>query len=296
MTTDEEQTPEPVQLPMAPNIVRGAAQAELDRLDSFIPHLKKEDWAKPSAVSGWTVGDVVTHLNLGLLLYGPILSAAVSGKGPGGMWEKVGEITKAVAPTASPALNAINSAIPRLVDRTLSQDFIKGQLLSSSRSFRSKLDRIDSHDYGRIIPYMGPWPLPFFLSYVVDELAIHRWDMASPLDSTAHLGEEARSVLPWYYWAGTPFMLRIPRQITGTVQASLDSPAVRMWWAMTSEGTKQGIGEAESPDVAITGESGTFILALAGRIVPDRALRTTSLTATGDATLARAFLDSWKIL
>jgi hypothetical protein len=143
---------------------------------------------------------------------------------------------------------------------------------------------------------MGPWPLPFFLSYLVDELAVHRWDMATPLDPTAHLSEEARNVLPWFFWSGTPFMLRIPKQITGTVQVSLDDPAVRMWWAMASDGTKQGVDEAENPDVAITGQSGTFVLAVAGRLAPEHALRTTSLTATGDATLARAFLGSWKIL
>ncbi len=299
MTGEEEgqTSPEPAQLPMAPSHVRTATLTELGRLGSLVQDLTLEDWTKPSAVAGWTIGDVVAHLNLALALSGRLLNAAAAGKGSGRVWKTVDQLSQKVAPVATSAFNAINSALPRAIDRALSPEVIKAQFATSSRTFQDRLRRINPADYTRPIYYRGsPWPLSFFLAAVVDELAVHGWDMASRLDPQAHLSADARSVLPWFFWSGTPFMLHLPKQTRGTIQVSLVDPSLEMWWSLTETEVKQGVGTAPQPDVRLTGASGTFVLALTGRIPPQDALRSTSLQASGREELAQAFLGAWTLL
>ncbi|MBV9282051.1 MAG: maleylpyruvate isomerase N-terminal domain-containing protein, partial [Chloroflexi bacterium] len=212
MTDEEQTTPEPAQLPMDPSQVRTATVAELGRLDAFVQGLSLDSWSKPSAVPGWTVGDVVAHLNLVLALSGRLVDAVVSGKGSGSVWRALDRVGQRVGPVAGRAFDALNTSLPRVIDRALSPEVIKGQLATSARTFGEKLARVESGDYTRPVYYRGgPWPLSFFLSAVLAELAIHGWDIASRLDPHAHLSDDARLVLPWFFWSGTPFMLRLPK-------------------------------------------------------------------------------------
>jgi uncharacterized protein (TIGR03083 family) len=297
MTDGEEATPEPAQLPVAPGSVRTAVLAELGRLGAVVQDLTLDDWSKPSAVEGWSIGDVVAHLNLALGLSGRLLDAVVAGRGSGRVWKTVGEFSKKFGPIASPAVNAVNRTLPRVIDRALSPEVIKAQFAASSRTLQEKILRVGANDYTRPVYYRGgPWPLSFFLAAIVDELAVHGWDIRSRLDPQAHLSEDARAVLPWFFWSGTPFMLQMPKQMEGTIQATLSDPAFEMWWRVTASGAEQGVGQAGEPDVTLGGTSGTFVLTLAGRIPVGDALHTTSLSASGNDSLARAFLGAWRIL
>jgi uncharacterized protein (TIGR03083 family) len=295
MTEEQQADAAPPQLPVLPSGIKEAVQAEIVGLATFVKDLSLTDWEKPSATAGWSLGDVVAHLDLALGLYGRVLDAIVAGHGAGTAWRAFGQLTKRAAPLGSSVFNAINSALPRMMGGALSPEVLKGQFEANCRGLREKLDRIEPQDYTRPAHYMGrPWPLSFFLAAVVNELAIHGWDMRSRLDSDAHIGAEARAVLPWFYWGGTSYMFHQPSDLRGTIQVVLDDPAAMLWWAVGAESI-QGAGEATSPDVTISGESGTFVLVLAGRIKADDALRTTSLTAAGNEDLARTFLSAWKI-
>jgi len=241
---------EPAQLPVAPGSVRTAALAELGRLGDLVQKLTLADWPKPSAVSGRSIGDVVAHLNLALAVSGRLINAVTAGKGSGRVWKTIDQLGQKVAPVAGPAFNAINSALPRAIDRALSPEVIKGQCATSSRTCRDTLSRVVSEDYTRPVYYRGdPWPLSFFLAAMVNELAIHGWDIASRLDPQAHLSEDARSVLPWFFWSGTPFMLRLPKGTIGTVQVVLSDPQAEMWWELRQVEPAQGSGRAARADV-----------------------------------------------
>lgn len=296
MTNETEAEPEPAHLLVAPNQVRKAALQELTDLAAFVARLTDKEWTKASAVSEWSIGDVIAHLNLALGLYGRVLDAAFAGHGGGKAWKVFADLTKKVGPSASSAFNAVNSAIPKAISGALSAEVIQGQYAAGTRKLRKRVERVGSQDYTRPIYYMGrPWPLSFFLAAVVNELAIHGWDMKSQVDIDAHLGDDARAVLPWFYWGGTPFMFRPPAGLRGTVQAMLVDPSVAMWWSIDANGVKQGAGEVKA-DVTISGETGTFVLALAGRISPEDALRATSITAEGDEELARKLLGNWRLV
>jgi uncharacterized protein (TIGR03083 family) len=297
MTAQESEQAEPVQLPIAPGTARDATLAELDKLVAFVRGLELSEWSKPSAATPWTVGDVITHLNLALGLYNRLLSTVSKGGGGGSVWKAFGQITKAMAPAAAPAFDAINRELPRVLDRALAPEVRRGQFEASARTFRERLTGLDSKDFTRPVYYIGgPWPLSFFLTWILNEMAIHRWDMTSPRDPGAGLDEPARNMLPWFYWSATPFMLHLPKGTTGSIQVSLPDAGAEMWWRAGDKGVEQGVSRTTQPDVTITGHPSVFVLTLAGRIPADDALEKTPLTATGNTDLAKAFLRGWRIL
>lgn len=297
MSSTEEENGQPAQLPMVPDRVRQAAIAELDRLVTFVQSLSVSDWSRPSAAEGWTIGDVVAHLSLALRFEGQVLTSAGTGRAERGLWKTVGELSRTVTPAVAPAFHAVNSALPKLIDKTLTREAILARFSNAAGSLREKLDGVLPADYTKQVTYVGgTWPLSFFLAAVLNELAIHRWDIEGTLDPHARLDDDARTVLPWFYWSGTPFMLRPPQGTHGTVQALVTEPDLEMWWSLSPGSKEQHMGRAESPDATISGESGTFVLSLAGRLKALDALRFGALQVTGKDELARSFLSSWHVV
>src|SRR5579872_2532159 len=117
MTAEGQTETEPPKLPVMPGSIKDAVLTELGTLEDFVRNLSLQDWEKPSAAAGWSIGDVVAHLNLALGLYGRVLDAIVAGRGSGSAWRAFGRLSKTVAPVGSPVFNALNSAIPRVMDR-----------------------------------------------------------------------------------------------------------------------------------------------------------------------------------
>jgi uncharacterized protein (TIGR03083 family) len=297
MSEEEQRFSEALQLPVPPADIRNAVLIDLRTAGDFIQSLSLEQWQQPSAVAGWTVGDVVAHLNLAVGLYSRLTDLVVAGRTGSGLLRKAGQFSKSVVPVAAPALNALNNAIPKILDRALAPEVIKGQFTAGSRSLREKLDRIGPGDYAKPVYYMGgPWPLSFFLAAADNELAIHLWDMQSSLDRQARLSPEARSVLPSFYWSATSWMLHLPKDTTGTISVVLTDPNAALWWQIEGGSATTGRGVPKNPDVTITGDSGIFALILSGRISFDDATLSTSFRAQGREELARQFLGAWRII
>src|SRR5947209_1214731 len=169
MTAEEQAEAEPPKLPVMPGSIKDAVLTELGRIETFVRDLSLQDWEKPSAAAGWSIGDVVAHLNLALGVYSRVLDAIVAGRGSGTAWRAFGRLTQTAAPLGSPVFNALNRAIPRVMDRALSPEVLKGQFAAGARSLREKLETVSSTDYTRPAHYMGrPWPLSFFLAAVVN--------------------------------------------------------------------------------------------------------------------------------
>jgi DinB family protein/SCP-2 sterol transfer family protein len=298
MTDDQTFEGEPEALPVLPSSIRDAVLSELRGLETFVDGVSVADLQKRSAVGAWSNLEVVAHLQLALSLYTRLLSAGTSGWTGGALGRAMGSVTKSLIPAAAPAINAVNSLLPRVLTGTLSPEGVKGQLVGSSRALRAQLETLESGDYTKPIYYRGgPWPLSFFLGAMLNELAIHRWDVESTLVGDAHLSDAARSVLPWFYWSGTSFMFQPPAGTTGTVALALSDPSIEMSWVIADRGaTTVHRGSELKADATIRGKTGVAVLALAGRIPADAALTSTSLTVDGDEILARRFLGAWRIV
>ncbi len=285
------------QLPVAPQTIRTAVLRELTTLTGAIAEIPLDRWNEASAASGWSMGDVVVHLNLTLGLYSRLLDAALAGRGGSGAWRAFGQISKKMAPVVAPAFNALNSKVPQLLGNALAPEVIKGQFAASARAVRARVERVGPEDYARPIHYMGgPWPLSFFLAAMENELALHGWDMMSRLQPEATLSAEARAVLPAFYWGATSYMFHPPPAVRGAIQCDLDSPVFTAWWMMNGGPVRQGLGEVRMSDCTIRGNSGTAVLVLAGRVSPAEVMRGGSLSVTGNEELALGFLGAWRIV
>jgi uncharacterized protein (TIGR03083 family) len=292
--TDE---PAPDALPVVPGAIGASVTAELGLFSALVERLTLEDLAKPSADPGWTNLDVVAHVQLALVLYDRILQAGSSGLTGGTLGKAFGSLTKSVMPAASGAFNAVNSLLPHAVTSALAPEAVQGQFLGSTRRLRARVESLDGSDFTKPIYYRGePWPLSFFLGWILNELALHRWDIESRLGPDAHLSTGAREALPWLYWGGTSFMLRPPTGLSGAIDVVLRDPPAEMCWRIASGATTHERGLCDNPAATIRGEAGTFVLILAGRIGAQDALRSTSLTVEGDEDAASKFLSAWRLV
>lgn len=298
MRDDEPLGGAPAALPVLPGAVRTAVSGELHDVEELVAGISIQQCGRPSAVRGWSILQAIAHLQLALALYTRLLDASVKGRAGGMVGRAFGTITERLMPVAAPALDAVNSALPRVVTGALAPEAVKGQFLGSARRLHRRLDALEPRDYTRPVHYRGgPWPLSFFLTAMLNELAIHRWDIASPLGPDAHLSEGARSFLPWFYWGGTSFLLRTPRDTSGSVSVMLRDPDAEFGWIFTPPGGKEARrGPLPEAGARVRGESGTFLLVLAGRIPVADALRATSLTVEGDEPLGRTLLGSWRLV
>jgi uncharacterized protein (TIGR03083 family) len=53
--------------------------AEASQLQDFLANLGPEEWSRPSACAGWTVGDVVAHLTQGAKTWSAAVTRAIAG-------------------------------------------------------------------------------------------------------------------------------------------------------------------------------------------------------------------------
>lgn len=298
MSHDEPLGGTPETLPVLPGAARAAVMEELTGTEDLVVRLSIDTCGEPSAARGWSILDVIAHLQLALALYARLLDASLKGRTGGALGRTFGALTEKLMPVASPALDAVNSALPHVLTGTLAPEAVKGQFLGSARTLRHRLASLEPGDDTRPIYYRGgPWRLSFFLAAMLNELAIHRWDIASRLAPDASLSPGARSLLPWFYWGGTSFLLRPPRETSGSVSVTLLDPDAELGWILTPGGGKEARrGPLPEAGARVRAESGTFVLVLAGRIPVEDALGATSLTIEGDEPLGRALLGSWRLV
>lgn len=282
--------------PLAPSTVRDGALAELEHLSGTIEHLSFSDWSQPSAVEGWTIGDVVAHLAVFLGLYNRLMGVVLYRGGSGSAATTIGRLTDTVMPASGPLFDRVYAAIPPMMNRLISPEVVKGQFAAGARKTRERLLRVGPEEDSRFDSVEnGPYPLSFYLAIAVNELAIHGWDIASATEGETDLSDDARRILPWFYWTATKLMLRLPDNTTGTIQVLLDEAGSAMWWSIGDKGIRQGRAMMPVPDATIRGPAGPYILNLAGRLKPAGAL-SSPLAIEGNRRLAESFLRGWRIV
>lgn len=285
-------------LPLAPRTIRDGALGEVERFTRLVERLPRTDWARPSAAVGWTVGDVVAHLALVLGLSNRLLGTIRGGGGAGPVVQTLGRLSGTVLPAAGPIFDRVNSALPKVMNRVLAPEVVKQQVVAGAHQAQEHLTHLDPASYTRPI-YLGarPYPLSFYLAALVNELALHGWDIAATRDGddAASLSAEACRILPWFYWSGTALMLRLPKRTQGTIQVLLSEPESALWWAVSEGSVDVGRDTARAPAATLRGPSGPYLLTLAGRRDVATSL-VAPLNVDGDRVLAEQFLGSWHLI
>jgi hypothetical protein len=110
-------------LPIAPEAIKHGALIEVEHISHLVEMLSPSDWSRPSAVTGWTVGEVVAHLDVIIGMYGSFLGTTMAGGfGSRRTAKLVGWFTSAILPPAVPAFDAVNATIPNVMYRLLTRE------------------------------------------------------------------------------------------------------------------------------------------------------------------------------
>jgi uncharacterized protein (TIGR03083 family) len=277
--------------------VRDGALTELERLTKLIGNLAPADWLVPSAATGWSIGEVIAHLDLFLGLYHRLLGRLLAGDPWAGLVATtLDRLDLSAMPSTAPIFDAVNGAIPKAVARLMAPQVLQRWFVTGAGRTREVLLREAPDEYPGSGLSKG-WAnlLSFFLAIAVNELAIHDWDMESRIGEAAGLSDSARLILPWFYWSATKLMLRLPRRTNGTVLVLLSEPASAMWWSITDGCVDAGRGTASQADLTIRISSERYVLGVAGRLTPAEVLESPT-AVEGDQALADCFLSAWHLI
>ncbi|HVA22930.1 MAG TPA: maleylpyruvate isomerase N-terminal domain-containing protein [Chloroflexota bacterium] len=168
------------QLPIALTTIRDGALLEMERLRNAVESLTVAEWQVPSAASGWTIGEVVAHLDLFLGIYHRLLARLLAGDRLARLATTVDRLALSALPSATPIFNTVNGAIPKALARSVSAEALQTRFVKSAARTGDVLLRLAPIDAAASANVTdGTNRLSFYVAIVVNELAIHGWDIAS---------------------------------------------------------------------------------------------------------------------
>jgi Mycothiol maleylpyruvate isomerase N-terminal domain/SCP-2 sterol transfer family len=269
--------------------------SESERLMHYLHTLPPEAWRRPSACALWEVRDVVGHLTWVAEFFVDTISRGVQGDV---------SVSAARPPGDAPATGALNtyfaqSAIGR-------RESLGDQLLPTCSACYAALSRLlaglTPPDWDKpcaFWPAIGTMPVRLILVQIVQELAIHGWDIRSRLAPAAPLSPESLPVLmariparlrgagsgTLRLDAGVPTPARYRFVLTGTVSGAHDLLVENGMMQMEPAGTTP-------PHVTFRCETERFVLLMYRRLTLEPLRAAGQLVVEGDPGLTTAF-DQW---
>lgn len=271
-------------------------QTEADGLAQFLDTLSAEEWQRPSACDLWAIRDVVAHLIWAADFYTDTVSRGMQGDISQPQDRPPGDAPEAASMPAYFDQHAI-----KMRDRLGAE--LMPTFRSSYRALSTLMLGLSAWQWD--IPcsffqhYGGTQPAHTFLFLIIQELAIHGWDIRSRFDGTITLSAES---LP-------PLMERIPKRLgrAGSVQFPIDAdrwPLVRYHFDLKAdralrydlivEAGKAHMEPSENAlaDVTLRCDRATFALLMYKRLSLAPAISQGHLTVEGGQALTAA-LDHW---
>src|ERR1051325_7076588 len=127
------------QPPVVSSVIRDGAVSELDHLSRLIANLSPSEWTRPSAVGGWTIGEVAAHLDLFVGMYSRFLSIVLAGGGSSGIAKATGWLIGSIMPRAAPMFDAINGVVPKAMTRVFPPSAVKREFAAGAHKIRKHL-------------------------------------------------------------------------------------------------------------------------------------------------------------
>ena len=267
-------------------------RSESDRLKQYVNGLHQDALEKPSPCERWNIGEVIAHLVWFAEIYGGMMERGLRGD---------------LSPTEG------FPAVPGTLTGPALEEMYALGAIEQRRSLGKNLIVAFNESYDWLIDMVkgiGPedWdkpcyhtlrirPVHSFLPTIIQELAVHDWDIRSTLEPSPSLSEESLSVLmeklpsnrrPWT----NPF---------GTASTSSGPKCYR--FVLTGVGGRRDIivegGKTRmetsgdgSADVTLAGDTGSFVLLMYGRLTLDSAIAAGLFKAEGGLALISDF-DHW---
>ena len=259
-------------------------QAEAESFKTYLSSLPAEAWNQPSACEGWTVADVVGHLN------GQNFASRVAR----------GLADDASPPEGAPLVEHHDEDrfAEDIFQRALSNREEHGENLLES--FIPRLDEsvqvfntVGPNDWEKPCYWPpGPEPVRTLLDMRIAELTMHAWDIRSTFDTGYRLSDDSVRVL----------MQTVDRAVRRAFRPDVDIQSeIRYRFevmepfetaydvVMAAQGTHVEPSGKQGADVTFRCDGETYVLVMYGRLSPEDATAQGRLTFQGDSELAGSF-------
>lgn len=259
-------------------------QAEAESFKTYLSSLPAEAWNQPSACEGWTVADVVGHLN------GQNFASRVAR----------GLADDASPPEGAPLVEHHDEDrfAEDIFQRALSNREEHGENLLES--FIPRLDEsvqvfntVGPNDWEKPCYWPpGPEPVRTLLNMRIAELTMHAWDIRSTFDAGYRLSDDSVRVL----------MQTVDRAVRRAFRPDVDIQSeIRYRFevmepfetaydvVMAAQGTHVEPSGKQGADVTFRCDGETYVLVMYGRLSPEDATAQGRLTFQGDSELAGSF-------
>ena len=266
---------------------------ESERLKQYVNTLPPDALERPSPCEGWTVGDVVAHLVWFAETYGGMMERGLRGD------TSAPEGFPTPGTLSGPAVGALygQGAVDR---RQELGDTLIPVFVQTCDQLNVMLRGIGPEDWDKPCYHTrGLRSVQRFLTTIIQEFAVHEWDIRSSLEPLPTLSVASLPVLMQKLTNPRYRPLRVPfpssTRASGPIRYRFDSTdrnADRR--DIVVEGEKARMeppGEALA-NLYVRGDTGTFVLLMYGRFCLDSAIATGSFKAEGNLELVPDF-DRW---
>ncbi len=279
-----------ISMTMHENRVR-VLRSEMERVQGYLAGLPESGWATQSACDLWEVRHVVAHLSGVSEFYTTTVGRGLQGDTSA----PEGRPDPGTATGASSGDRIAQGAIANaeMLGDHLLENLTKwdGQLASLLGGLTSENLETPCYHPGGIVPAGN------FIDLRLKELALHEWDIRSPLATGVGLSQAclpsimillanslASGSLPWAFWPGPSLSVpvRYRFDVTQPVSISVDI-------AVTGDQVRLEDAAEDHADVTFRCDMETFLLLTNGRIAPAVAIAAGRLEVEGDSQVAADF-------
>lgn len=264
-------------------------KAEAEAFKSYLTELPAEAWTQPSACEGWTVADVVAHLN------GQAF---------------VTHVTRGLQGDASPPDGAppVEDHDEDRFAENIFQRALSNREQHGDNLLHSLIQRLDESvqvfndvgpdDWEKPCYWPpGPEPVRTMLDMRIAELTMHAWDIRSTTDTGYHLSDDSIRVLMQTVDRAVRRAFRPDDSLDGEIRYRFD--VIGPYEAacdivMAAQGTHIESSGGQPANVTFRCDGETYVLVMYGRLSPEDAMTHGRLTFEGDAELANSFGHRFK--
>jgi uncharacterized protein (TIGR03083 family) len=265
--------------------VVGLIRAEAAQLQNFMASLDSAAWARPSACTGWTVGDVFAHVTQGARNWSATITRAVAGDAnppPGEQPLRPGERGSEVTAQRAIAFRQEQG------EAGLLQAFAEGY-----QNLHQVLLGLKPEDWDRPCYHRrGAMPMRDYVGVRLQELTIHGWDIRSAFDSAATVSERPLPALVGLTQRWLTNTFRPVPSLTAPIRYRFDvsGPApIQQDVLVSQDGFRIEPVTERSADVTFRCTTGDYMLLVYGRLPLERAADTGRLEIAGNRAQAALF-------
>jgi uncharacterized protein (TIGR03083 family) len=253
-----------------------AIDRELTSFQAYANALAPADWTRGTVCTAWTVADAVGHVEMTNRFFATSIHNGLHG-GPVVQWPK-----------------GMDAWIDEEVERRRGRDVttVRAEFAASCRELMAVLAALQPDEFDRVIPHpKGTRPVWLYLLFCLDEVAVHQWDIRSPVDPAYRPLPETVDLLAWFRFNQAQRWLRPTSQqpadrsvvyrfvIAGTVHSLV----------LASRGGALTVQPDPVPavDATIAFDPWALVRLTHGRLAFDAAVQSGEVHLIGDAELAR---------